>query len=294
MEIVKGVNIHDSNIQTMLVGSKLDWSVRTEPLQTKSGIEIPESKAIIRNDTNKVLSIRGEDYQVFQNEELMELLYRVSNKTGLKVQRGGFFADGQKVFVQLKSDDLKLGGDTIIGSLTGINSHDGSVSLGFGPSTVTISCMNTFYAAFKQLTTKVRHTKNMSLRVEDVCVKLEVALKDEKELFNNIIKLSETSLDKAIQDVVTRQLFKIPKDVALTDQEQISTRTRNQMERFFIDRSIELKDKGENLWGIASSVTRYTTHSLGTVKKEYNADQKMFDKNGQKEREIFDYLVSMV
>lgn len=291
---VQGVNIKDQNVKSILDKSKLDWSVRTEELQTASGIVIPENIAIIRNDTNTVLSVRGEGYQPYQNEEMAELLYRVSNKTGLQVHRGGFFGEGEKVFVQLKSDDLKLGNDRIEGFLTGINSFDGSTSLAFGPSSLTISCRNTFFAAFRQMTTKIRHTKNMIIRVEDVCQKLESALKDEKEIFTNIVKLSETSFDQAVKDAVTRQLFKIPKDVALTDQEQISTRTRNQMERFYIDLNGELNEKGSNLWGLFSGVTKFTTHSLSTTKKEYNPDQKMYDQYGDRERQIYGHLVSLV
>lgn len=291
---IQGVNIKDQNVKSILESSKLNWSTRTEQLQTVSGIEIPDSIAIIRNDTNKVLSVRGEGYQPYQNEEMAELLYRVSNKTGLQVHRGGFFGEGEKVFVQLKSDDLKLGNDRIEGFLTGINSFDGSTSLAFGPSSLTISCRNTFFAAFRQMTTKIRHTKNMIIRVEDVCQKLEAALKDEKEIFTNIVKLSETSFDQAVKDAVTRQLFKIPKDVALTDQEQISTRTRNQMERFYIDLNGELNEKGSNLWGLFSGVTKFTTHSLSTTKKQYNPDQKMYDQYGDRERAVFNHLVEMV
>lgn len=291
---VQGVNIKEDNVKTMLDKSKLNWSVRTEGIQSVSGIAIPDSMVIIRNDTNAVLSIRGEGYHPYQNEDLMELLYRVSNKTGLQVHRGGFFGDGEKVFIQLKSDDLKLGGDRIEGFLTGINSFDGSTSLAFGPTSLTISCRNTFFGAFRQMTTKVRHTKNMVLRVEDICQKLEVALNDEKEIFTNIVKLSETSFDQAVKDAVTRQLFKIKKDVALTDEDQISTRTRNQMSRFYIDLNGELQEKGDNLWGLFSGVTKFTTHSLGTTKKEYNSDQKMYDQYGERERGIFNHLVELV
>lgn len=289
-----GVNIKENNVETMLKKAKLDWSVRTEGLQTTSGLEIVDSLAIIRNDTNKVLSIRGEGYQPYQNEEMAELLYRVSNKTGLQVHRGGFFGNGEKVFIQLKSDDLTLGGDKIEGYLTGINSFDGSTSLAFGPSSITISCMNTFYAAFRAMTTKVRHTKNMIIRVEDVCQKLEVALKDEREIFTNIKKLYETPFDQVVKDTVARQLFKIPKDVALTDEEQISTRTRNQLSRFYVDLNGELKEKGDNMWGLFSGVTKFTTHSLSTEKKSYNSDQKMYDQYGDRERAIFNHLVEMV
>jgi len=282
------------DVKEMLIESKLDWSVRTEGIQSVSGIEIPESVAIVREDTNKVLSIRGIGYHPYQNYDLMELLYRVSNKTGLEIHRGGFFGDGEKVFIQLKSDDLKLGNDRIEGFLTGINSFDGSTSLAFGPTSLTISCQNTFFGAFRQMTTKVRHTKNMVLRVEDICQKLEVALNDEKEIFTNIVKLSETPLDEIIRDTVTRQLFKIPKNVLLNDAKAISTRTRNLMDRYYIDSKGEMEQKGNNLWGLFSGVTKFTTHSLGTVRKTYNSDQKMYDQYGERERSIYRNLVELV
>jgi len=281
-------------VQEILKEAKLDWSVRTETIQTISGIEIPESMAIVREDTNKVLSIRGVGYHPYQNDELMELLYRVSNKTGLEIHRGGFFGEGEKVFIQLKSDDLKLGNDRIEGFLTGINSFDGSTSLAFGPTSLTISCMNTFFGAFRQMTTKVRHTKNMVLRVEDICQKLEVALNDEKEIFTNIVRLSETPLDDIIRDSVTRQLFKIPKNVLLNDAKAISTRTRNLMDRYYIDSVGEINQKGENLWGLFSGVTKFTTHSLSSVRKTYDSDQKMYDQYGERERGIYHNLVEMV
>lgn len=281
-------------VQEILKEAKLDWSVRTETIQTVSGIEIPESMAIVREDTNKVLSVRGVGYHPYQNEELMELLHRVSSKTGLEIHRGGFFGEGEKVFIQLKSDDLKLGNDRIEGFLTGINSFDGSTSLAFGPTSLTISCMNTFFGAFRQMTTKVRHTKNMVLRVEDICQKLEVALNDEKEIFTNIVRLSETPLDDIIRDSVTRQLFKIPKNVLLNDAKAISTRTRNLMDRYYIDSVGEINQKGENLWGLFSGVTKFTTHSLSSVRKTYDSDQKMYDQYGERERGIYHNLVEMV
>lgn len=282
------------DVKEMLVTSKLDWSVRTEQLQTISGIEIPDNVAIIRNDTNKILSVRGKDYHPYQNEELLELLFKVSKSTGLKLHRGGSFDEGAKVFIQLKSGDLTLGNDKIEGQITAVNSFDGSTSLCFGNSTITISCLNTFFGAMKQLDTRVRHTKNMTLKIDDICRRLEVALVEENEMFKDIVKLSETSLDKVIEDKVIHSLFKIPKDVALTDEKQISTRTRNQLSQYYIDRAIEVQGKGENLWGIMSSVTRYTSNSIGKNRKDYDPDSKMFNQVGQREREVYNYLTSLV
>lgn len=279
------------DVQTLLTESGLDWSVRTESIKSESGIFIPGSKTIIRNDTNVPLSIRSEDYGVYQNDQLMELLFKVSNSTGMEICNGGYFGDGGKVYIQLKSGDLKLGNDRIEGYLTGINSFDGSTSLAFGPSNITISCQNKFFSAFRDLNTKIRHTKNINIRVEDVLKTLEGSLGEEKVIFNNIKKLSEVRISKKVQDQVLRDLFNIDKSIDLEDDDSISSVTKNKLSRFYVDLDGELKGKGDNLWGLFSGVTKYTTHSLG---KGDNTEKKMFGTYGNRERGIFNSLVELV
>jgi phage/plasmid-like protein (TIGR03299 family) len=269
----------------------LDWKVRQEPVQTQSGIIIPGRMAIVREDTNIPLSIMAETYQPYQNHELIELLERVSNQTGMEIKKSGSFGDGEKVFIQLKSNDLKLGNDRVEGYLTGVNSFDGSTSLAFGPSNVTISCTNSFFAAFRGLNTKVRHTKNMVLRIDDICRSLENVLEEEKQMFNNIVKLSETRIGVNDIDNVLRHLFNVKKEVNLKDAEAIAGVTRSKMDRFYVDMNGELQQKGDNLWGLFSGVTKYTTHSLS---KYDNTEKKMFGVYGNREREIFNELVEMV
>jgi hypothetical protein len=95
----------------------LNWKVRTENVISESGIQIPNQKVIIRDDTNVPLSIRSDEYHPFQNYELIELLDKVSQRSGLEIKNGGSFKDGARVFIQLKSNNLNL---TLLGStLTG-------------------------------------------------------------------------------------------------------------------------------------------------------------------------------
>lgn len=270
---------------------KLDWKVVTEEVTTKSGIIIPGKMAIVREDTKVPLSIMADSYNPFQNHELIELLERVSNQTGMEIANSGLFGDGEKVFIQLKSDNLRLGNDRIEGYLTGINSFDGSTSLAFGPSNVTISCTNSFYAAFRGLNTKVRHTKNMGVRIEDICKSLELTLEQEKVMFKHIVELSETRIGKGNIDSVIRSLFNVSKEVDLNDDEALSTVTKNKIDRFYVDLNGELKGKGDNLWGLFSGVTKYTTHSINS---NGNLENKMFGVYGNRERVIFNDLVDMV
>ena len=283
--------VQTNRIQDVLNETNLNWTVREESLTTQSGIIIPKQKAIVRDDTNEVLSIHGMGYYPYQNHQLIELLDKVSQQSGLPIHRGGMFGNGEKVFIQLKSNDMKLGDDKIEGYITGINSFDGTTSLAFGPSNITISCQNTFFGAFRSMDTKVRHTKNMIMRVDDICRGLEQVVEEESKMFEDIKQMSETRMTKENEDWVTRTLFNIMKDVDLNNEEQVSSVTRNKLTRFYVDLNGELKEKGDNMWGLFSGVTKYTTHSM--IKGD-NSENKMFGTYGQRERHIFKQLVEMV
>jgi len=282
---------NQNRTQEVLDQVGLNWTVREETITTESGIIVPKSKAIVREDTKTVLSVHGDGYFPYQNHQMVELLDKVSQQVGLPIHKGGYFGNGEKVYLQLKSNDLKLGNDRVEGFITGVNSFDGTTSLAFGPSNITISCQNTFFAAFRNLNAKVRHTKNMEMRIDDICRGLEGVLEEEKIMFEDIKKLSETKMTKKQEDWVTRTLFNIMKDVDMNDEKSVSTVTRNRLSRFYIDLNGELKEKGDNLWGLFSGVTKYTTHSLS---KGDNSENKMFGTYGQREREIFKELVELV
>lgn len=281
----------DSRVVEILNKANLNWNVKTEKVTTESGITLDGYSALVREDTNVPLSVRSESYYPYQNYDLVELLDRVSGLTGLSIHKGGFFGEGQKVFIQLKSNNLRIGNDRVEGYLTGINSFDGTTSLAFGPSNITISCQNKFFAAFREMQSKVRHTKNMVVKIDEICKRLEGVLDEEKIVFDNILKLSETRFDDIIKDKVTRELFGINKDVDLKDMEAISGVTRNKLSRFYVDLNGELQGKGDNLWGLFSGITKYTTHSLT---KNDNTEAKMFGVYGKRELSIFNKLTELV
>lgn len=283
----------------ILVNTGLDWNVRTEKTQTLSGIELENKVALIREDNNKVLGLHSDSYGVYQNSQLVDLIQRVSSSTGLDIHKGGEFSGGKKVYIQLKSDNLTIGNDRVEGFVTGINSFDGSTSLAFGNSNLTISCTNTFFAAMRNLS-KIRHTKNIELRVDDICRGVDKLIDDEKVMFEKIKRMSETGMgtvsnvNNDITNRVVQQLFDVNMDVDLNNylnSDMLSTTKKNRISRFYVDLNGELKQKGDNLWGLFSGVTKYTTHSLS---KTDNSEKKLFGLYGKKERQIFQDISSLV
>jgi len=278
--------------QEVLEKTGLDWNVRIEKTLTESGIEL-DRIGLVREDTNEVLGVHSKGYVPYQNTQLIELLDRVSSLTGLDIHRGGEFGGGRKVFIQLKSNDLRIGNDRVEGFVTGVNSFDGSTSLAFGNSNLTISCQNTFFSAYRNLE-KIRHTKNMNIKIDEICRGIDTLVAEEREIFNTITRMSETTFSQETKDRVIKSLFDIDMDVQIRnfyDEEKLSTNVKNKLSRLYIDMNGELQEKGDNVWGLFSGVTKYTTHSLS---KDDNSENKMFGLYGNRERKIFKDLSVLV
>lgn len=275
----------------MLNKTGLNWKVNKEQVQTTSGIIIPDRVALVREDTNTVLGIHTESYEPYQNDELLELLFRISQQSGLAVHTGGSFKGGEKVWFQLKSNDLDLpNNDKLKGYISGFNSFDGRTSLAFGNSSITVSCMNTFWRGYKQVDTRLRHSATMRPRIDEILKRIDVVLNEEKQMFNEVLMLGNTKLTPEVQELITKRLFEIGVEERL-DSPELSTNKKNKLVRFNYDLGIELGQKGDNLWGMWSGVTRYTTHSM---KRGDNSESKMFGRTGSIEREIYKELVELV
>jgi hypothetical protein len=276
--------------QDILSAAGLDWPVRSEGTKTASGIIIPKQIALVREDTEAILGTHKESYCMYQNDELLELLFQVSRSTGRKLKGGGYFGDGEKVYFQLESESMNLGTDRIEGSITGVNSFDGSTALGFGNSNVTISCRNTFFMAYKTIGTKFRHSATMRPKIEEVLKQITMLVEEEKQTFKTIEKMAGVRMDADVKQLVTRMLFDIKEqDKQMTAEEvkELSTRKMNNIIKFSAVVDSETAEKGDNLWGLFSGVTNYTTHLM---KKTDNSEQKLFGRVGELERQIFNKL----
>lgn len=283
-------------IQSTLEQYGLDWTVRKEQMQTVSGIICPDSFAIVREDNNAILGVHSDNYEPFQNEQMMELLYKISNSMGIEVHKCGTFGDGEKVYIQLENKNFNLSnGDQIKTYFTSVNSFDGSTQFGFGTTNITISCMNTFMGAYRTLDSKMKHTKSMVIKLDNIVKQLRQMKVEEEKNIITIEKLSKHKIDNNSKMLVTRLLFDLKKQDGynineLINNPELSTRKKNQIISFNDNLLIETSQKGENLWGLFSGMTRFTTHAMN----KDTTINKMFGSLGVKERTIFAHLAELV
>lgn len=280
--------VSNDNI-AILNKAKLNWNVRTEALVTVSGIAT-ESVAIVREDTNEILGIHKDGYHAVQNSEVLDLMSKLSDLTGAKLHRGGAMKSGALVYFQLETNTLRIGTDLVQGYATGINSHNGSTSLGIGPSSVTISCMNTFYMAYRELAHKIKHTKNMQSKIDELAKQFDKVVEFEKDSFEKIRRLSEVHIDPKLKDLVMAQFLALDKQEKLGDLSTLSTRKSNILSEVEQNILHQTAEKGQNLWGLFSGFTRYTTHGL----KGSEIENKLTGNYGKKENKVFDLLVNSI
>jgi hypothetical protein len=131
----------------------------------------------------------------------------------------------------------------------------------------------------------------MREKIEEILSRIDLIMREEQTMFKEITRLSEVRMTPEIQELITKRLFELSVEDRL-DNPNMSTRMKNNIWRFNTDLQTEIQDKGQNLWGGFSGVTRYTTHSM--KKEKDNSEAKMFGRAGTIERKIYNELVEMV
>lgn len=250
----------------------LRWEVSKQPLLLPSGQETGFF-GVVRGDNQKTFATCKEGYVPYQNSELGELLIRISEKTGYGIHNGGEFNGGGKVYLQLSTGNEipMIGNDKtqVKGYVTGINGHDGTTSLKWGSTNITISCSNTFAAASKQLRNSARHTASIHGKVEESIVQIIGVTEQEKSIFDKFIRLSEIGVQKSNIIDVVKSITEV--DISLAHsiaQDRYSSYALNRSQELLTSIGSEMKAKGETLWGLFSGVTHYTSHVLPVPKRD--------------------------
>jgi phage/plasmid-like protein (TIGR03299 family) len=274
------------NVQEILEKFKLDWKVEKQPLLLPDGSETPFF-GIVRTDNSTCFTTCKEGFTAYQNSELAELLIRMSEKTGYNIYNGGMFNGGGKVYIQLESPnkitDIGTNRDTVNGYITGINGHDGTTSLKWGETNITISCKNTFMAARRELKSTARHTASIHNQVEVALRELTQVVKEEQSLFDTFIKLA----DIPVKPEAIAQIIKQITDVDVTKKaselkDTVSSYKINQSQDLIKSISKEMVQKGATMWGLMSGVTQYTSHVMSVPKRENARLESLYTGGGFK------------
>ena len=135
--------------------SGLDWEVlRSNSIiaDYADGETVSEEfTALIRSDTNRILSVQSPDYKIVQNKEMFELAYSLGSD--VKVESAFSMNNGARVVCLLRGDTFAPSNskeDAITKYLGLINSHNGTLALSALPTSIRIVCNNTLSMAINE------------------------------------------------------------------------------------------------------------------------------------------------
>lgn len=243
----------------------LRWNVSKQPLLLPSGDETG-FYGIVREDTQKTFATCKEGYVPFQNSELAELLFRISEKTGFTIHSGGEFNGGGKVYIQLATGneiaDIGANRSRVKGYATGINSHDGTTALKWGSTNFTICCRNTFAMAARSLKNSAKHTNSIHTRVEQSIREITGVADLEKSVFEQFIRWASIPATKENVAQIVKSATGVDLNAGAKEQASYSTYAVNRSGELLASIGSEIASKGNTLWGLFSGVTHYTSHKL--------------------------------
>lgn len=268
-------NSKEEQIKDIQAKTGLDFRIQKVAMDMKwgNGGHIDSPFFALRNSkTGQVLNSVKKGYHVTQNEDIIGMVLDGMSGFGsqLSIQKGGSLGGGKKIFLQLAIEgDGKVNGDTIKRYVTIIDSNDGSSALSVGVGDLTMSCTNMFYQFSKAGQSRFRHTASMQQRVKELPSLIQTALGESLRLVEVYNAFESTPCSRDLAHKLVNAILGHDK-LSMTHKEysDMGTKAENNMNALYDHITKEMNQKGNNLWGLHSGVTSWTTHEKQAPKRE--------------------------
>lgn len=157
--------------------AKLNWRVEEWPLEgidAENGdrIAVPNHKALVREDTRKVLSVQTNQYRPLQNADAFRFMDQLVQEGDVKYETAGALKGGRVVWMLAKlpttirvDDDRDVQYPYVLLS----NSHDGTQAIRIAPTMVRVVCNNTMNLAQRENVRKltIPHMGDVDRKIDD-------------------------------------------------------------------------------------------------------------------------------
>ena len=238
----------------------LNWDIRTESVNISSRFDTGK-KAIIRTDNNRLLSIVGKDYCPVTNAQLMNFTEALTRTGEFELKGFDELNDGKTIlaFLQNKNPNLRINGCAMKEYMFIGNTHDGTKALTIGTANSLIRCSNQFYSTLKVY--RKKHTSPFEFNQLEILQIIKNYKLKKNQVYDAFDGMESVRVD---QRVINRLVVDIHKmletDSSLIKKENLGWSPSMQVLRRSIDK--EMKDLGNNAFGLFNGVTWYTSHEM--------------------------------
>lgn len=214
----------------------------------------------------KINAVKG-GYTISQNKEVIEMvLMAIQEFDNLEVSKFVSLNGGRKTFIQLKIEGETFiprpdgTNDIITRYITILDSNDGSSSLSIGIGDRTASCDNQFFYFYKNGDLKFRHSASITEKIKAIPHLLKLALAESFKMSELYKEFEATKISRlTAQHALVKEL--LGHNRLEIEEKEIKGKALSNMEQLYFELDDQMNDKGDNLWGLHSGVTKWTTYS---------------------------------
>lgn len=235
---------------------------RSRLMNHKNYKPIPNKKILVRDDTDDLLGIVGQNYKVVQPREVMYFFEDLIERLGFEMHTAGVLSDGNRVWALAKiGKDFTLAGvDQVEGYLLFATSYDGKFSTTAQFTSVRAVCWNTLSWALEGDTTgvvRIPHTSEYA--PEEVKAKLGLLGEYGWEGFkDNVTKLADYKVSKRQAVEFFLELLGVDEDEASGRQLQS---TKKLISFYESGPGSDFVTSKNTTWGLVNAVSYFTDHA---------------------------------
>ncbi len=266
-----------------------------------SDIELSNHFATVRADTDQVLGVVGNDYEIVQNINAFSFFDEiVASRKDILYETAGALGKGERIFITAKLPDyIKVGRDDLIEQYLFLTtSHDGSGSITIAFTPVRIVCQNTLNAALKNSSNsiRIRHTASAAEKLKGAQQILGRSMQLSVELeavFNHWarVKITDREVKRLIELAMApgKEVPQKPKSEKQEEYSSIFNNTVSSVMEYALTSPTqqEVTTKG-TLFGAYNAVTGYFQNVKNYKDGEAKFKSIMYGAGMQKSQTAFD------
>jgi phage/plasmid-like protein (TIGR03299 family) len=284
------VDCHPTSSEAILFAG-LDYIVEKRPLFTYDTenhtaepdrdliipeVEVPDYFATVRADTEQVLGVVGNDYEVVQNRDAFTFFDAiVGGGDGIIYETCGALGRGERIFITAKLPGyIRVGNDDLIEKYIFLTtSHDGFGSIIAAFTPIRVVCNNTLNAALRNMNNsiKIRHTQSAKERLTQAHTVMGISntmAGQLNEIFNRWahVHINDKEVLKLVQQAMAPSKEVLEKVLNDENIDEYSSRFNNTVERVceyaFSNETQQLQTTKGTLFGAYNAITGYFQNVL--------------------------------
>lgn len=264
-------------------------------------VDVPNYFATVRADTEQVLGVVGNDYEVVQNRDAFSFFDAiVGGGDGIIYETCGALGRGERIFITAKLPGyIRVGGDDIIEKYLFLTtSHDGFGSIIAAFTPVRVVCNNTLNAALRNMSNsvKIRHTQNAKERLLQAhqVIGISNSMAGQlNEIFNRWakVRITDGQVLKLVQQAMAPSKEVLEKVLNNENLDEYSSRFNNTVERVceyaFSSETQQLPAAKGTLFGAYNAITGYFQNVLSYKNGEAKLKSILFGNGLNKAQAAF-------